>query len=578
MIPPNEHQATEREKPKVFWPVLILLGLLLGTTLALWTYESNRVRDAGHARFEREALDFQNDILATMETYAQVLRGGAGLFHSSSFVSRKEWAQYVSDLKLEEYFPGIQGVSYNRILRGPSELAAFENEIRKTDHSDFSVRPEGDRALYSPVLYIEPMDWRNERAVGFDIYSESIRRQATDRAIATGKPQLTAKITLVQEDPGNGSKDVQSGVLLLIPVFDTNDMSKITSATERRAHTTGMIAGVFRMGDLTSAVLKSKGSSAARIDLALYDSKQSASETLLFERHENQTGDKPNRLFETQTSFPIFGRNWTLVANSTAFFEAEVASNSPAVILIMGLLLTALVTALAWGQSVRVYESEHAANVLARSQDRVQFLMGEVNHRSKNLLALVEAIARQSSGTSAAKSDPKEFMAQFSSRVRALAANQDLLVRNEWKGINLNELIRSQLAHFEGHIDERILLDGPAFQLNPSAAQTVGMAIHELATNAGKYGALSNGAGTVDINWSIKTSEKGQSRLILSWIETGGPPVQAPSEGGFGSQVLGVMAQQSLGATIETKFENSGFAWHLDCPTRAAAELGEHLK
>ncbi len=129
-------------------------------------------------------------------------------------------------------------------------------------------------------------------------------------------------------------------------------------------------------------------------------------------------------------------------------------------------------------------------------EERIKLLLGEVNHRAKNMLAVVQSVARQTAAAS-----PQDFLERFSERVQALAASQDLLVEAEWRGVRLTELIRKQLAHFKGLIGSRIELRGPSLLLSASAAQTLGMAIHELATNAGKYGALSVSEGRIAIGW-----------------------------------------------------------------------------
>ena len=122
-----------------------------------------------------------------------------------------------------------------------------------------------------------------------------------------------------------------------------------------------------------------------------------------------------------------------------------------------------------------------------RLEEHTRLLMGEVNHRAKNMLAVVQSIARQTAATKA-----EDFIGRFGERIQALSASQDLLVQNEWKGVDIAALVQSQLAHFQELIGTRIALKGPSFLISAAAAQTIGMALHELCTNASKFGALSN--------------------------------------------------------------------------------------
>ena len=198
-----------------------------------------------------------------------------------------------------------------------------------------------------------------------------------------------------------------------------------------------------------------------------------------------------------------------------------------------------------------------------RNEEHVQILLREVNHRSKNMLSLVQAMARQ---TIAADKD--QFIKRFGERLQALSAHQDLLISNEWRGIELGELLRSQLALFSDLVDGRVSWTGPPAALLPAAAQSIGMALHEMATNATKYGALSSPEGSIEVAWDIAGD-----RFRMSWNERNGPPVVPPQRTGFGSVVFTRLVTSALSASIEALYPESGFVWQMDCPASLALEL-----
>jgi PAS domain S-box-containing protein len=195
-----------------------------------------------------------------------------------------------------------------------------------------------------------------------------------------------------------------------------------------------------------------------------------------------------------------------------------------------------------------------------RAEEHIRLLLSEVNHRSKNMLSVVSAIARQTKAPS-----QEEFVKRFSDRVQALAASHDLLAKSEWHRIGVSELLCAQLAHFGGLIGRRILLDGPPLDMSVSGAQCIGMVIHELATNAAKHGALSNQEGCVEIAWQLENGAVGD-RFIISWIERAGPPVMAPTHRGYGSIVIKSMAELSLDGEVQLEFATPGLLWRLMCP------------
>jgi PAS domain S-box-containing protein len=195
-------------------------------------------------------------------------------------------------------------------------------------------------------------------------------------------------------------------------------------------------------------------------------------------------------------------------------------------------------------------------------EERIHLLMCEARHRSKNMLGLVQAIARQTVAHS-----PEHFIERFTERIHALAANQDLLVRTQWKGIDVEDLVRTQLAHFADLVGSRITVRGPKLHLNAAAAQTIGLALHELATNATKYGSLSTDAGRVDICWGTR-----RDTFTVGWIECNGPPVTSRERRGFGTTVIDSMTKRALGGEVELDYAASGLAWRLICPAAHALE------
>jgi PAS domain S-box-containing protein len=206
-----------------------------------------------------------------------------------------------------------------------------------------------------------------------------------------------------------------------------------------------------------------------------------------------------------------------------------------------------------------------------RHEEHLDLLVREVNHRAKNMLSVVQAISHQT----AAKS-PKDFITRFAERLQALSANQDLLVQSDWGSVDVDDLVHAQLAHFSEFIGSRIFLHGPKLRLNPASAQAMGLAIHELATNAGKYGALSTDTGRVDFSWGLD-----RDTFTMSWTERYGPPVSPPERQGFGTIVMKEMVERSIGGAVDLCYLPSGMTWRLTCPAvslldpkRDAAKFG----
>lgn len=205
-----------------------------------------------------------------------------------------------------------------------------------------------------------------------------------------------------------------------------------------------------------------------------------------------------------------------------------------------------------------------AVDITERKENEahLRLLMRELTHRSKNLLAVIQAMARQ---TAHHVGNVESFLDRFGARLQALARSHDLLVQESWHGVSLADLIRSQLGHYLDRDKPQIFLDGPDVQLRPEAAQSLGLALHELATNAAKHGALSSLKGRVRIAWDRRPTAQGGGVEIV-WSESNGPKVSAPERRGFGSMVIERNLVRALEADVELVFASQGLCCRIVVP------------
>jgi two-component sensor histidine kinase len=218
------------------------------------------------------------------------------------------------------------------------------------------------------------------------------------------------------------------------------------------------------------------------------------------------------------------------------------------------------------GRPLRAFVANLDITERRRAEEQRKVLMAEVNHRSKNLLAVVQAIVQKT----VRSSSPDDFAVKLARRLHGLAANQDLLIGSEWRGVEIMDLMRAQLSPFGDLIYSRIFLDGPSARLKAAAAQAIGMAVHELATNATKYGSLSVEDGSVFISW--EAPHKSAGAFSIRWTEDGGPKVSEPNRKGFGHMVIGRAVEAAVDGVVKIAFEETGLTWALEAPASAILE------
>ena len=324
------------------WAPLLLLVFLLGVTAIGWRIVDGSV----HAKAESSFLEHWNEISSKIkmrfQEHEKILRGGVGLFNSVGEVSRAQWRQYVAALELDQNHPGIQGMGFSSWIQ-PAEKMESIRRIRAEGFPDYNIRPEGERSIYTSVIYLEPFNWRNQRVFGFDMYTEPVRRKAVDQAIDQGVTTITSKITLIQET----ETDKQNGLLMYVPVYKTGRATDTAEA--RRRAIRGFVYSPICMKDFISAVL---GNEYDDLSLEFSDEGSQLSDKTLFN---SVSTPQPNQitnhksLFDKTDMIEVFnGRLWRMHLRSLPAFEKSEMNNEANLVLVLGVALSLLLSFLSY--------------------------------------------------------------------------------------------------------------------------------------------------------------------------------------------------------------------------------------
>ena len=341
---------------------LVLVVSLIFTVLA-WYISNSYIEKRAADRFAFEVEDARQRILKRMLEYEQVLRGGVAFVDTlGRQPTRQEWHQYVTGLDLVTYYPGIQGMGY-AVMLTPSELPAHIAAVRAEGFPDYQVKPAGKRARYSAIIYLEPFDWRNRRAFGYDMYSNPMRRAAMDHARDTGAPSVSGRVILVQET----KEDVQAGFLVYLPVYASGQPT--TTIAQRRQALLGYVYSPFRMKDLMQGILSSD---TPDVGFELYDGSGEMDEaTLLYDSNPGTSANQAH--WQSSSRLELPGRVWQARFHSRFSFEQTMSSSQPKLIAIGGTLVDALLFIIIWsmaGERRRVESKarEMNADVIAMTQ------------------------------------------------------------------------------------------------------------------------------------------------------------------------------------------------------------------
>jgi diguanylate cyclase (GGDEF)-like protein/PAS domain S-box-containing protein len=317
----------------------LVLAASLTVTYQLWKNAQEVETQELKSAFDYRVGEAVTRIEQRMHSYEQVLHGAHGLFSTLSDVNREQFHTYVETLDIDKHYPGIQGLSFVVIVP-PAQKDRHTAAVRKQGFTEYAIKPDGERSLYTSTLYLEPFSGRNLRAFGFDPFSEPVRRAAMERARDFAKSAISGKVRLQQET----DKNPQAGFVMYMPIYK----SKVAPATldERRANLIGWVSAPFRMDDLMLGIL---GERTSDLDIEIFDGEELLESSLMYDDDDAQRIiNKTPSHFQATQRIEIAGRTWTLVFNSLPDFGRDNDTKKPYLFAAWGIGTSLLLMLLTW--------------------------------------------------------------------------------------------------------------------------------------------------------------------------------------------------------------------------------------
>ncbi|HET9240220.1 MAG TPA: CHASE domain-containing protein [Oligoflexus sp.] len=362
----------------------LALFFCLGLTLSLWALARQTAEREGRVRFDTRVKEIVDATEIRMQTYVQTLYQTRGFFLTRGIPTRSEFATYIRSVNITENYPGIQGIGFT--LKIPKEqLASHIAAMQAQGAVHYSIQPPGERDEYYSIIMLEPFDWRNQRAFGYDMHTNPIRQRAMDLARETGLPQVTEIVTLVQET----NADRQPGFLLYLPLYQSDVIPR--TAAERYASLVGFVYAPFRAHDLFQNIFAMPQPDLG-IDFEIYDGAMDR-DRLLFDRNGIFDGaSQPNEQFSKIVPLRMPGREWILYAHTLPAFQKRIANSVPHYVLGVGLILSLLIHILFLGHSVRI-RNEHLLLAEAQKElDERRRTEAELRNSEERYRVLTETI------------------------------------------------------------------------------------------------------------------------------------------------------------------------------------------
>ncbi|WP_305097229.1 CHASE domain-containing protein [Croceibacterium aestuarii] len=517
-------------------PIAIFLLVIAVTLLSVFAIERGQ-EQREKAELSSRAVEVASALERRANANSAYLRSGAALLASLDEIPAARFRRFVSELRLDADYRGGEGIGWAQLVY-PDGVEEFDEMMKREAPGSPKLHPAigANQPFAVPVTFLQPDTERNRRALGYDMYSDPARRAAMDEAMRTTSPTVSGKVVLQQEGGGDGA-----GFLMYMPVF-------VTTATGRDLK--GFIYSPFNADDfLASALeLEEPGNYGVRI----YDGDVVPQNLLATFARDSDYG--------TTYSQPITIANhdWTLQLDAPG---DRTLTGLSMVTLIFGLLVASLLMLVMRMLTRQASENEAALRWFEEQASIRNSLTRELNHRVKNTLANVLSIIAL---TRRRAENLEDFAEGLDGRIRALSATHDLLTQSDWGTTPIGAVVDAELAPYLHAGEERIEVRGPEIQLAPNDALSLGLAIHELATNAAKYGALGSNGGSVSVSWHKSSHD----RVRLEWVERGGPPVSGAPGRGFGTDLIEKIVAHELGSPVDLSFEPEGVKCVMTIPVR----------
>ena len=360
----RDAQNQRSRRHRIFLPYLILL-VGLAFTFIVYYYFSKLTLEQDQSRFQKNVQELRDRIRLKVETSITLLRAGTGLFAASDEVAPVEFYRFVQQLDLQKNYPGIQGIGFSKRFTH-AEKDDLIRQMRQKVREDFNVQPDGPRDEYTAIVYLFPLGNQNEKAIGFDMFSDPVRRHAMEEARDTGLPAASGRVRLIQE-PDN---EEQPGFLIYAPVYRNG--ASINSVEERRQALVGYVYSPYRIDNFLGPITSARND----VTIQIYDGNDIKSATFL---HGTVAGPPPNDLrFTTSDTLNVAGRVWTLNYAATPSFELGSSRPLLKYTIIVGVLLSFLFFALTRAEIAARSRAERSAEEVRESETAIN----EANERA----------------------------------------------------------------------------------------------------------------------------------------------------------------------------------------------------